>query len=205
MIRQNAQTWRSSVILKKKKRWITSIEIHLDSFLWEMLKNKDIFFPFIPWRIGSNHDRKGHFGENVIYSPSILCVVFFFPSSEVFHFRTKHCHMFLPSGSMSSECIKYQLTFTMRLALTEKTFSNNAFCYETPFFHAHTTVHMSPVYFQPSVVTEKKNKNKTSKQPFLKVENIQGTYSLIICCLLLLFNITHISVFCACCVTVHSS
>ncbi len=43
--------------------------------------------------------------------------------------------MFLPPGSIPSE---YHLVFTMHLAFTEKTFSNNAFYYETPSFHALT-------------------------------------------------------------------
>lgn len=70
--------------------------------------------------------------------------------------------MFLPSGSMSSECIKYQLAFTMRLALTEKTFSYNALCYETSFFHAHTHTHYSsyePCVF-PAFSGDRENKTR---------------------------------------------
>lgn len=55
----------------------------------------------------------------------------------LFHFKIKHCHMFLPWGRMPSDCIKYQVVFTVRLAFTEKTFWNNSICYEIPSFHAH--------------------------------------------------------------------
>lgn len=71
------------------------------------------------------------------------------------------------------------------------------------FMHTHYSSYEPCVF--PAFSGDRENKTrKTEKQPFLKVENIQGTFSLIICCLLLLFNITHIPVFCTC-VTVHSS
>lgn len=45
----------------------------------------------------SNHRRKGHLVKNVIYSPSSVYAP---PPSQLFHFKTKHCHMFLPRGSV---------------------------------------------------------------------------------------------------------
>lgn len=98
----------------------------------------------------------------------ILRPLCFFHSLELFHLKTKHCHMFLPPGSMPSECIKYQVVFTMRLAFTEATFSNNAFCYETPSFHAHTLQSIWPLYiFNPQWWQSRK---ETSKLSFLKVK-----------------------------------
>lgn len=74
-----------------------------DSFSWEVVQR----LPALPWRTRmraashsrGNHQRKGHFVKNVIFAVLRVRRGIFSPRSlELFHFKMKHCHMFLPPG-----------------------------------------------------------------------------------------------------------
>lgn len=92
-----------------------------------------------------------------IFSAVCIVAAFFFSSFyslELFFILQRNTVM-VPSPRMCALCV-YQipLVFTRHLAFAEKTFSNNAFCYETSFLSCtHTAVGVTSVHFQPSAVT----------------------------------------------------
>ena len=93
--------------------------------------------------------------KRVIYSQqSVLLLLYLFFIHWNFFILQRNTVM-VPSPRMCALCV-YQipLVFTRHLAFSEKTFSNNAFCYETSFLSCtHTTVCVTSVHFQPSAVT----------------------------------------------------
>lgn len=122
---------------------------------------------------------------------SVVCV--FSIEQSYFISKQKHCHMFLPPGSMPSECIKYQLIFTMFLAFTEKTSQiMHSIMKLSPFMH--TLQSIWPLY------TSSSGDSGGKKNSFLKVENTQRIYN----CVLSIATTIHLSIFCLCCVNVNS-
>lgn len=103
------------------------------------------------------HQRKGHLSKKMWYILSgLYCRSFFFSFiGTFFFFILQRNTVMVPSPRMCALCV-YQipLVFTRHLAFAEKTFSNNAFCYETSFLSCtHTAVGVTSVHFQPSAVT----------------------------------------------------
>lgn len=106
------------------------------------------------YRKRSGHDRKGHFVENVIYSPSSELSF----SNQTLSFVSLLSPEEVSSESLSSECFKYQITFSFTMGLRKH--SQIMLSAMKPPSFVELVLYFICAYFQPSVVTAGKKQNR---------------------------------------------